>query len=106
MFNLIQPCAKDPGTPYRARPVRTLVMTLLLVLLSCLAMAIQPRRGAEFLGTGNGTMFRVYAPHATKVSVAGEWNSWSATANPLQKGEHSVWFGQIPQADRWMKYKY
>ncbi len=81
-------------------------MALLLVLLSCLAMAIQPRRGAEYLGAGNGTMFRVYAPHATKVSVAGEWNSWSATAHPLQKGEHSVWFGQIPLADRWMNYKF
>ena len=32
---------------------------------------------------GGGVTFRVWAPNATTVAVAGDFNSWSGTANPL-----------------------
>ena len=78
----------------------------LLFIILHVSHAIAPTRGAEYLGEENGTRFRVYAPHASSVSVAGEWNEWSSTANPLQEGDYEVWYGQIPEADRYMKYKF
>lgn len=83
-----------------------IILLTVLCLLATLAFSIAPKRGAEYLGAGKGTTFRVYAPHASTVSVAGDWNSWSATANPLAKGDFDVWYGTIPQAERYMKYKY
>jgi len=84
----------------------TFALMAWFVFLATLALGIAPKRGAEYLGAGKGTTFRVYAPHAKTVSVAGDWNSWSATANPLAKGDYDVWYGTIPQAERYMKYKY
>jgi 1,4-alpha-glucan branching enzyme len=37
------------------------------------------------------TSFRVWAPHATTVSVVGEFNNWNPGAHPLGREEGSLW---------------
>ena len=39
---------------------------------------------------GFDVTFRYYAPDATAVYLAGEMNGWSATANPMTKGDNGV----------------
>ncbi len=87
----------------------TLISTLasvLFLLLLVQAWAIIPTQTAEYLGSGKGVRFRVFAPHASSVAVAGDWNYWSATANPLTKGAGDVWWTVVPDADHYQQYKY
>ena len=54
-----------------------------------------------------GFIFRVWAPHAQSVSVVGEFNAWSETANPMQKMVDSQsWEVFIPGLKRYDSYKY
>jgi 1,4-alpha-glucan branching enzyme len=39
----------------------------------------------------DGTSFRVWAPHARHVSVAGDFNGWSMTADPLTHEGNGYW---------------
>jgi 1,4-alpha-glucan branching enzyme len=54
----------------------------------------------------------VWAPNATKVTVAGTFNSFSTTANPLvhdpnySQGTNWVWSVDVPGATNTMQYKY
>ena len=43
-----------------------------------------------------GALFTYMDPAAKSVSVAGEFNQWNATANPMKKGEQDVWSATIP----------
>ncbi|HHN78997.1 MAG TPA: hypothetical protein ENK11_10050, partial [Phycisphaerales bacterium] len=43
-----------------------------------------------FVDSGD-TTFRVWAPNATSVAVAGSFNAWSATANPLASEGNGNW---------------
>lgn len=55
----------------------------------------------------HGVRFAVWAPHAQNVSVVGEFNNWSTSANPLQKTAHSgVFIGFIPHLTTGTTYKY
>ena len=38
-----------------------------------------------------GTTFRLEAPHAARVCVAGCFNDWNPTANPLERDEEGIW---------------
>lgn len=40
--------------------------------------------------------FVCHAPHAQQVGVAGDFNNWDASANPLQKMPDGSWQGQVP----------
>jgi 1,4-alpha-glucan branching enzyme len=51
------------------------------------------------------TSFRVWAPHASAVSVIGEFNGWNAKANPLQSGDDGVWWGDIAEAKTGHQYQ-
>lgn len=55
---------------------------------------------------GTGTMFRVWAGSATSVSVAGEFNSWSSTANPLASESNGIWSADVPNAAHGQEYKF
>jgi 1,4-alpha-glucan branching enzyme len=38
-----------------------------------------------------GTTFKLEAPQAERVFVAGCFNEWDPTANPLERGEEGIW---------------
>jgi 1,4-alpha-glucan branching enzyme len=65
----------------------------------------RPGQGAEVYGTG--TMFRVWAPNASAVSVAGDFNGWSGTASPLfSEGGNGKWSADVEGAQEGHQYKY
>jgi len=54
-----------------------------------------------------GTYFSVWAPNARMVSVIGNFNNWSAEANPLHSEDYSgIWQGFIPGVAVGELYKY
>ena len=53
-----------------------------------------------------GTAFRVWTPFASKVFIAGDFNGWSETANPMNSERHGYWYADIPEAKIGHKYKY
>ena len=64
--------------------------------------------GATARQTARGwdTTFRVWAPYAKAVSVAGDFNDWDPTANVLTLGSDGVWAGDVPEAAPGQGYKY
>lgn len=61
------------------------------------------RRGAQ-----EGTVFRVWAPHAADVSVINESNGWQRDQAPMVRMEEdpSVWTCFLPEVRRFDSYKY
>jgi len=53
-----------------------------------------------------GAAFRVWAPFAEQVFVAGSFNSWSATANPLAGEGNGYWSVDVPGAKTGHQYKF
>ena len=52
-------------------------------------------------------VFRVWAPHAQKISLAGDFNGWSVDAQPmLRLGETGIWETTISAVPSWSRYKY
>lgn len=54
----------------------------------------------------DGTMFRVYAPHAQSVSVIGDFNEWERSASPMEKDDQGVWSLYVTGAKPQDAYKY
>lgn len=72
-----------------------------------------PDLGASIIKSGSeitGVTFRVWAPNAQAVTVAGDFNSWSTTANVMAKEPGSPWNGiwttMIATARPSQAYKY
>ena len=67
-------------------------------------------RSYEFLGChleGDGAVFRVWAPNAQRISVAGSFNGWSEDANNMYMLENSgIWECRISGVKQWDSYKY
>jgi 1,4-alpha-glucan branching enzyme len=67
-------------------------------------------RAYEKLGAhvvAGGVSFAVWAPNAERVSVIGDWNFWSADADPLKLVEGTgVWHGVVRNARPGQVYKY
>ncbi|MGH8913026.1 MAG: 1,4-alpha-glucan branching protein GlgB [Acidimicrobiia bacterium] len=54
-----------------------------------------------------GTWFAVWAPNADSVSVIGDWNGWSPTADPLApRGVSGIWEGFVQGVAPAATYKY
>jgi 1,4-alpha-glucan branching enzyme len=53
-----------------------------------------------------GTTFRVWAPNASEVFVAGTFNNWSAEADPLAHEGRGYWSVDVPGAQEGHEYKY
>ena len=54
-----------------------------------------------------GVVFRVWAPHATAISVVGDFNSWKPGSHPMRKVDgDSVWELFIPGMKEYDVYKY
>lgn len=69
---------------------------------------IQPtaQTGMGAIPNGTHTAFRVWAPHAEKLFVAGSFNQWSSWRSPLASEGNGYWSGNIPQATSGDSYKY
>jgi 1,4-alpha-glucan branching enzyme len=53
-----------------------------------------------------GVSFRTWAPFASKVSVKGDFNNWSKTANPLTNEGNGYWSTTVPGANVGSKYRF
>ncbi|WP_404308475.1 alpha-amylase family glycosyl hydrolase [Neorhodopirellula lusitana] len=54
----------------------------------------------------SGVAFRVWAPNADAVSVAGEFNDWKPDAHPMQTEDNGNWFVVVENAKPGDQYKY
>ena len=53
------------------------------------------------------TIFRVYAPHATTISVVGDFNSWDISKHPMTRiDDRGIWEITIPGIKIYDNYKY
>lgn len=78
-----------------------------LAALAALALALisAPATAAPLKAAG-GIRFTYAAPSAASVSWAGDFNNWSATANPLTKDAGGVWGTVIPLPAGEHQYKF
>ncbi|MFO7662664.1 MAG: alpha-amylase family glycosyl hydrolase [Chloroflexota bacterium] len=53
-----------------------------------------------------GTTFRVWAPNAQEIFVAGDFNAWKEEASPLQHEGDGYWAVDVPGAKPGEEYKY
>ena len=63
----------------------------------------------EFMGchkTKKGFVFRVWAPNAKEVSIAGDFNQWDKHANPMSRVYGGIWEGTVENAQIYDNYKY
>ncbi|MEO5939376.1 MAG: alpha-amylase family glycosyl hydrolase [Candidatus Limnocylindrales bacterium] len=68
-----------------------------------------PRSGMGALPHANGTTFRVWAPHATAVSVVGTFNDWDAACHPLARDDHGraeTWSTDVVGAHPGAEYRF
>ena len=56
--------------------------------------------------TGQGVTFRVWAPFARQVAVAGEFNNWSQDANLLFNEGNGYWSVDVPGVSTGQQYKF
>ena len=54
----------------------------------------------------DGCGFRVWAPHASAVSVVGDFNAWAADADPLAGEGNGYWYGYVSGAGVGHAYRY
>ena len=53
-----------------------------------------------------GAVFRLWAPHADRVAVVGDFNDWDDEASPLSAGPHGTWEGSVEGAEAGEAYKF
>ncbi|BEH11808.1 MULTISPECIES: alpha-amylase family glycosyl hydrolase [Geobacter] len=53
-----------------------------------------------------GVAFRVWAPHAERVSVIGSFNGWDGDKHPLQAEENGYWYADVAEARVGHEYKF
>src|SRR4051794_10232773 len=53
-----------------------------------------------------GTSFRVWAPHATGISVVGEFNNWDPEIHPLNKEDGGMWARDVEEAVTGDQYQF
>ncbi len=70
-----------------------------------MAEEIKRKRMGAVPGSG-GVAFRVWAPHATEVSVIGSFNAWEAAANRMEKEEDGCWHADVPSARVGDQYRF
>ncbi len=64
------------------------------------------RPGMGAIPGPQGTTFRVWAPFADQVHVAGSFNGWSKTATPLAREPGDNWSVDVPEASAGHEYKF
>ena len=53
-----------------------------------------------------GVGFRVWAPHAERVSVIGSFNEWDGDKHPMQAEENGYWYTDVAEAGIGDQYKF
>jgi len=88
--------------------LRNLILySMMIYVLSGALYAIPSSRpGMGAVPYTGGTTFRVWAPNATAVNVAGNFNGWSATAHPLYSESGGLWSVDVGGASLNQQYKY
>lgn len=69
-------------------------------------VAASSRTGMGAVPYEIGTMFRVWAPFADSVHVAGQFNGWSSTLTPLQPNGNGHWSIDVRGAVPGQQYKF
>ncbi|HEX2724968.1 MAG TPA: alpha-amylase family glycosyl hydrolase, partial [Beijerinckiaceae bacterium] len=64
------------------------------------------RPGMGAIPFDGGVAFRVWAPNAEAVAVAGDFNGWSETDAPLAREENGYWSGEAHAARPGHQYQY
>ena len=67
-------------------------------------LELRPGMGANL--DGDACHFRVWAPHADRVSVVGTFNDWDPEANVLQSEDFGYWAGLVEGAKYRDEYKF
>ena len=70
------------------------------------AVSPSARLGMGSILYDGGAAFRVWAPFAVEVTVAGSFNSWSATTNPLASEGNGYWSADVPGVKIGHQYKF
>lgn len=70
------------------------------------AVSPSARPGMGSILYQGGAAFRVWAPFAAGVSVAGSFNSWAATTNPLASEGNGYWSADVPGVKVGHQYKF
>ncbi len=68
------------------------------------AEIIHPGMGA--IPGAEGVAFRVWAPHAEKVYVTGDFNGWNETSTAMLSEEDGYWSTEVPGAKTGDEYRY
>ncbi|MFA0086818.1 1,4-alpha-glucan branching protein GlgB [Vibrio sp. 10N.261.51.F12] len=74
--------------------------------------AMYHQMGAQFISLERegkqvaGTRFLVYAPHATAVSLVGNFNAWDGRRSPMQRLDYGIWGLFIPELEEGAQYKF
>ena len=93
----------------KIRTVTKLIVYIAFVLLSQFKLiAVEPstRTGMGAIPYNGGTTFRVWAPNANSVHVAGEFNWWNNSSHPLANEGNGHWSADISGAGVSQEYKY
>ena len=64
------------------------------------------RTGMGAIPHEHGVAFRVWAPHADRVFVAGTFNNWSPDAHPLEREPDGYWYADVGEAEVGHEYRY
>lgn len=62
--------------------------------------------GMGALPFDGGVAFRVWAPHAESAAVVGDFNDWSADADPLESEGNGYWYCEVGAAEVGQEYKF
>lgn len=64
----------------------------------------------EYMGAhpakGNKTVFRVWAPNASAISVTGDFNNWDSQSAPMSKISDGIWECTVSGVNKYDSYKY
>src|SRR6185295_17987325 len=69
-------------------------------------MAVSNSAGMGSIPNKDFTAFRVWAPHAKSVSVAGTFNNWDINAAPMTSENNGYWSVDVPNAHIGDQYKF
>ncbi len=63
-------------------------------------------KGMGSIPHAHGVAFRVWAPHAHRVSVIGSFNNWDGDKHPMQAEENGCWYANLDEAHAGDQYRF